>query len=650
MKQVFIFALFVGLGLYVNAQTIVSTSPAPKNVVLEEYTGINCPYCPDGHRIANEIAAANPGKAFPINIHQGSYSTPSAGQPDYRTAFGDALANQTGLTGYPCGTINRHVFTSPAPMTSGETAHSRGNFVNCANQIMAQTSPVNVAINATLNEATRELSILVEVYYTANEATATNKLNIAVLQDYVVGPQSGSSYNPDYITGTNYYHMHMLRNLIFGQWGLTIPTTTSGTFFDTAFVYTVPATYGVIPAELYNLKLVAFVSQGNQEILSAGEFKVPYPLDAGIDDLANIPAMTCGTTPFTPTVRLYNNGLATITAADINYSIDGATPSVIAFAGSLAPGDDTVITFPAITPASNGTHTFEVSVTEPNGIADYSFVNDELSASFVTFVTSITAPVVQPFTATTFPPADWVLSDNNNGTNWLRSTQGCFAAGSAVIKWFNISDGIDDLVSYPMDFSSMTGAALTFNYAHRQYSTSYSDKLQVDVSTDCGATWTNVWNKAGSQLATTTVSTAEYTSVLAAHWRFVNINLAAYDGEGEVLVRFRATSGYGNNLFLDDINIAAGITQVEESENTDMLIFPNPANDNVSVKMNVASTGSAYVTVINSLGEVVYSSNENITTGINTIQLNTTSLNDGIYFVNVQVDGNTSSNSFMIAR
>jgi len=644
MKQLFYFALFFGLGAYVNAQTIVSTTPEPKKVVLEEYTGINCPYCPDGHRIANELAEANPGAVFPINIHQGSYATPSSGQPDYRTSFGDALANQTGLTGYPSGTVNRHVFSGST------TALSRSSWGTAANTILGQTSPVNVAINATLNESTRELSILVEVYYTANEATATNKLNIAVLQDYIVGPQSGSSYNPDYITGSNYYHMHMLRNLIFGQWGLTIPTTTAGTFFDTAFVYTVPASYGAIPADLYNLKLVAFVSQGNQEILSAGEFKVPYPLDAGIADLENIPSMACGTTPFSPTVRLYNNGLATITSADINFSIDGAAASVIAFTGSLATGDDTVITFPAITPASNGTHTFDVSVTNTNGTTDYSFVNDELSGSYVTFVSSITAPVTQPFTSTTFAPADWVLSDNNNGTNWVRSTQGCFAAGSALIRWFNIPDGIDDLVSYPMDFSTMTGSMLTFNYAHRQYSSSYSDKLQVDVSTDCGATWTSVWTKSGSQLATTTASESEYTSVLAAHWRLVSINLAAYDGEGSVLVRFRATSGYGNNLFLDDINIAAGTTLVEESENPELLIFPNPANDNVTVKMNIASSGDALVSVVNSLGEVVYTSNEIVNAGVNAIQLNTTSMNDGIYFISVQTDNSSSNSTFMVAH
>ena len=43
-----------------------------------------------------------------INIHQGSFA---GNNPDYKTDWGNALAGQTGLTGYPSGTINRRVFS-----------------------------------------------------------------------------------------------------------------------------------------------------------------------------------------------------------------------------------------------------------------------------------------------------------------------------------------------------------------------------------------------------------------------------------------------------------------------------------------------------------------------------------------------------------
>ena len=37
-----------------KAQMYVSTTPAHRNVILEEFTGRNCQYCPDGHAIANK--------------------------------------------------------------------------------------------------------------------------------------------------------------------------------------------------------------------------------------------------------------------------------------------------------------------------------------------------------------------------------------------------------------------------------------------------------------------------------------------------------------------------------------------------------------------------------------------------------------------
>jgi len=89
--------LFTFFTLTVFAQTIVSTDPENKKVVLEEFTGIHCGYCPDGHAIAQNIQNNNPGDVFIINIHQGGFANPGAiVEPDFRTPFGNALAAQSG--------------------------------------------------------------------------------------------------------------------------------------------------------------------------------------------------------------------------------------------------------------------------------------------------------------------------------------------------------------------------------------------------------------------------------------------------------------------------------------------------------------------------------------------------------------------------
>ena len=92
----------------INAQTFVSTQPENKNVILEEFTGISCVYCPDGHRIAQDLHNANPNDVFLINIHTGGYANPQGPGTDFRVdPIGSNIASQSGVSGYPSGTVNR---------------------------------------------------------------------------------------------------------------------------------------------------------------------------------------------------------------------------------------------------------------------------------------------------------------------------------------------------------------------------------------------------------------------------------------------------------------------------------------------------------------------------------------------------------------
>ena len=88
-----ILTLMMGfMSLIISSQTFVSTSPENKNVVLEEFTGIYCTFCPDGHLIAQTLHDANPSDVFLINIHTGGYSNPNGpSDPDFNTLFGGAI-------------------------------------------------------------------------------------------------------------------------------------------------------------------------------------------------------------------------------------------------------------------------------------------------------------------------------------------------------------------------------------------------------------------------------------------------------------------------------------------------------------------------------------------------------------------------------
>lgn len=239
----------------VMSQTIVVTTPQCKNVVLEEFTGINCPHCPSGHALAQKLSDENPNRVVLVNIHQGNYAAPNSGQADYRTLFGDALAVQANIPGYPTGTVNRRLF--PELTVGTTTSLNRSAWATAAAYIFPEQSPVNIGFTSQFDTNTRLLTVMVELYYTANSATPTNYINIALLENHILGYQANGTGSP------NYDHKHMLRHFITGQWGDTCKTTTAGSFFTKTYTYTVPVEYNID-----NCDIAVYVAESHQNIMT----------------------------------------------------------------------------------------------------------------------------------------------------------------------------------------------------------------------------------------------------------------------------------------------------------------------------------------------------------------------------------------------
>jgi hypothetical protein len=269
------------------AQTIVSTDPENKKVILEEFTGIYCTYCPDGHAIAQSIQNSNPGNVFIVNIHTGSFANPSGNDPDFRTSFGSAIAAQSNLVGYPAGTVNRHYFPGSAQNGGTGTAMSRGAWTARSNETLGQASYLNMAVESEIDIQTNEMTVHVEAYYTGSSPEATNKLNVALLQNNTLGPQTGGG------AGNQYNHMHRLIHMITGQWGEDVSPTTAGSFIDKTYTYTIPAAHNNIPIEILDLELVVFMTETTQEVIS-GNGGTPLftgitaQNDAAVESIPNI--------------------------------------------------------------------------------------------------------------------------------------------------------------------------------------------------------------------------------------------------------------------------------------------------------------------------------------------------------------------------
>ncbi len=271
MKSIKLMALVLGLTVGVacaqETPTLVSTEVQKRKILIEEFTGIGCVNCPRAHKTSNKIVADHPGKAFVINIHQGTYA--DGQDPDLTTQWGNALFNMIEANSYPIGTINRHVFDEKTK----KLAVSDAEWAATAPNVLDMPSYVNVGAKATIDWAQRKLVVDVEVYYTEDpgEGITSNFLNVALLQDHIQGKkdQVGMNTNPAQVINGKYDHLHALRDFLTGQWGEELTGIAKGKLIKKTYTKILPADIKKVDVLMEDLSVLAYVVESKErEVLN----------------------------------------------------------------------------------------------------------------------------------------------------------------------------------------------------------------------------------------------------------------------------------------------------------------------------------------------------------------------------------------------
>lgn len=289
--------------------------------------------------------------------------------------------------------------------------------------------------------------------------------------------------------------------------------------------------------------------------------------------------------PYTvsPQVKFRNTGSNPINEVDIWYSIDDNAAifnNKTVFHTALPSLADTIIT---ITPISfnGGPHVLKIFTRNPNTIPDSKPDNDTVSANLYIDL-PLPSPVTQGFESPVFPADGWkIFQSSKDNVTWERTVLGQQSGiAAAFMNFYNYQNNghIDNLVSPAIDISNADSILVSFARAYRQYSLTpdnFLDTLEVVISEDCGATYKSVWQKWGTELVTNPGPTGliEWFP-LATDWLSATIDVKPFvsPGAGSLQIGFRTKNGFGQNLFLDDINIRtfiktrrdAAIVQIKE--------------------------------------------------------------------------------------
>lgn len=170
-----------------------------KNVLVEEFTGAWCGYCPGGAFAVRDLVAAMPS-AIPVAIHD--QAGRGATSDLMQIADGVTVSN-TFNTGFPSAMVDRVYYIDQQDVALGFYGYTNTNYTNLQLQEAtfraSQATPVNVSLSdKSYDSTTNQLSVTVNADFLNGLSQGDYRFNLYVVEDSVI--TSGTGYDQE-----NYY-------------------------------------------------------------------------------------------------------------------------------------------------------------------------------------------------------------------------------------------------------------------------------------------------------------------------------------------------------------------------------------------------------------------------------------------------------------
>lgn len=283
---------------------------------------------------------------------------------------------------------------------------------------------------------------------------------------------------------------------------------------------------------------------------------------------------------------------------------------------------------PKVTFNGVGTFLVTLSVVDAGGQSD----QDSL---YITIETPVASMIQEDF-ETIFPPEEWSGSSQGNITWEQTSLAGGFglSPNSMMVDNYNVyAWGEYCEIIAPLDFSSAGSGWLTFDVAYARYSSVNKDSLEILVSDDCGLSWTTVYFKADSDLPTAPDYSGGQFVPTSSQWRRDSIDLSLYSGNNNLRISFRNYGGYGQALYVDNINLGGMPVELEKDEQPYFSVYPNPANRSNYLYIATSDIGNMKFSLFNSEGKL---KTQLIQSTEKPVALEPLNLADGMYYYSIQ--------------
>ena len=182
-----------------------------RKFILEEFTGHQCPNCPQGNIKAQQLKSIYGEKLILISVHAGDFAEPGIGEfsYDFRCSTGNELNTFFAPPSFPSGMVSRTSWPSNVVIDKD----AWGTRIETINNLAPD---VKIEINNSYTSSTRTSDVSLEFDVLRN-IVGTYKVAVYLTEDSIVKPQQNSSeVIPDYI------HRDVIRGVYNSTFGDTL--------------------------------------------------------------------------------------------------------------------------------------------------------------------------------------------------------------------------------------------------------------------------------------------------------------------------------------------------------------------------------------------------------------------------------------------
>lgn len=239
--------------------------------------------------------------------------------------------------------------------------------------------------------------------------------------------------------------------------------------------------------------------------------------------------------------------------------LDGANNVLATFTGQSQ-----TITF-----NTEGVYSLRLTVSNANGNSSRTEKN------YITVLSSTgPAEFQENFENTANLLPDWVVYNPDADRSFSLSNVSAYGLGSHSIMFDNYSTDddptgtIDALVTPRINLTNVSNPYIYFEHAYAQYGGQYTDTLVLLYSTNCGQTFTPFFVLGGEDLATAP-PTENFFVPSSNQWSWKQVSLDFLSGQSNVHIAVANLSGWGNNLYLDQIAFIDGDDYTNDASDPD---------------------------------------------------------------------------------